>query len=176
MGARIHSSGLPHGRLSSPSEGRLSHRPRRSLLVLGQELGVLAAPGSSGAGPCAFEQRLAPGQRVVWNVHRAHTELNWVVEGQLLFQVGERVGQAGPGEAVVVPMGCWHTLQGGPAGARLILGFSPADIFGMFEELAQRAASEAAIRSGVAPQILARYRSQARWLLQPELHRARSAI
>jgi quercetin dioxygenase-like cupin family protein len=146
---------------------RLAREPRRSLLVLGQELGVLATPGDSRGSLCAFEQRLAPRQRIVWNVHRAHTEINWVVEGRLRYQVGSHSGEAGPGSAVVVPEGRWHTLQGGPQGARLILGFTPADIFSMFEELARRAGPQTAAAIGCAPHILARYRSQAHWLLTP---------
>jgi mannose-6-phosphate isomerase-like protein (cupin superfamily) len=67
------------------------------------------------------------------------TELFYVLEGELLLQIGERVARAGPGTFAFCPIGCIHAFRAaGPEAARvLIMGIPPVVAEGYFLELAK---------------------------------------
>ena len=68
--------------------------------------------------------------------HVATEEALYLVEGELTFQLGERVARAAAGSCVLVPRGVVHTFTNtGTRPARLLIVVSPADFERYFLEL-----------------------------------------
>lgn len=72
------------------------------------------------------------------HVHENEDELFYVLEGEHVFQVGDRQFQAGPGELVFAPRGVPHAQRrvASRTGRILVLA-SPAGLEGFFRELAE---------------------------------------
>ena len=61
------------------------------------------------------------------HVHPNQEEWFYVMEGQVLFQVGETQHKLGPGESVLAPRGIPHGFAGiGEKPAHMLIAFSPA--------------------------------------------------
>jgi mannose-6-phosphate isomerase-like protein (cupin superfamily) len=70
--------------------------------------------------------------------HLHQEEWFYVMEGEVLFQVGDSRKRLGPGESVLGPRGIPHTFMGvGEKPARMVIAFSPA---GKMEEFFREAA------------------------------------
>ena len=71
------------------------------------------------------------------HVHANEDELFCVLEGEHVFQVGEREFTAGPGEVVFAPRGIPHSQRRVvPRTGRLLVLTSPGGLEGFFRELA----------------------------------------
>ena len=72
------------------------------------------------------------------HVHEREDELFYVLEGEHVFQVGEREHHAGPGDLVFAPRGVPHSQRRVvPREGRTLVLTSPGGLEGFFRELAQ---------------------------------------
>jgi mannose-6-phosphate isomerase-like protein (cupin superfamily) len=71
------------------------------------------------------------------HVHEHEDELFYVLEGEHIFEVGEREFRAGPGDLVYAPRGVPHAQKRVvPRTGRVLILTSPAGLEGFFRELA----------------------------------------
>ena len=71
------------------------------------------------------EATLEPGQATERHYHRQAEEIYYLVEGGGTMEVDNVVREVGPGDAVLIPPGAWHTLRAGPDGAKLLCCCAP---------------------------------------------------
>jgi mannose-6-phosphate isomerase-like protein (cupin superfamily) len=71
------------------------------------------------------EATLAPGQATDRHYHRQAEEVYYLLAGDGLMEVDGVEREVGPGDAVLIPPGAWHTLRAGPDGVRLLCGCAP---------------------------------------------------
>jgi quercetin dioxygenase-like cupin family protein len=90
-----------------------------------------------------LESRSAPGfGGPPPHLHRTFDEAFYVLEGEYLFQVGERRLTAGPGTFVFIPRGTVHAFSNpGSNPARTLITLSPPGFERFFEEQAELAQS-----------------------------------
>src|SRR5437588_9715406 len=73
---------------------------------------VLAGTASSGGLVAVEEGVLEPGQPGPYrHYHTNVTELFYVLEGELLLQIGDQVQRASPGAFAFCPIGCVHAFR-----------------------------------------------------------------
>jgi mannose-6-phosphate isomerase-like protein (cupin superfamily) len=83
-----------------------------------------------------FEERHPLDTRL--HVHEREDELFYVLEGEHVFQVGEREHRAGPGDLVFAPRGIPHSQRRAvPREGRTLVLTSPGGLEGFFRELAE---------------------------------------
>jgi mannose-6-phosphate isomerase-like protein (cupin superfamily) len=71
------------------------------------------------------------------HVHEREDELFYVLEGEHVFQIGEREHRAGPGELVFAPRGVPHSQRRVvPREGRTLVLTAPGGLEGFFRELA----------------------------------------
>lgn len=100
----------------------------------------LAWTASTGGLIGAEEGVLEPGQPGPYrHYHTNLAEFFYVLEGELLLQIGEQVERAGPRTFAFCPIGCVHAFRaaGTEAARVLILGTPPVIAEGYFRELAK---------------------------------------
>ena len=104
----ISAGSLAHGRFEGASDGPAS-------------ISMILDESGPGRGP---------------RLHRHPYDETWVIqEGNLLFQVGDNQGEAGPGDIVLAPPGLPHKfINQGPGRARLICIHASPTIVGEFLE------------------------------------------
>jgi quercetin dioxygenase-like cupin family protein len=72
------------------------------------------------------------------HVHEREDELFYVLEGEHVYQVGEREHRAGPGDLVFAPRGIPHSQRRVvPREGRTLVLTSPGGLEGFFRELAE---------------------------------------
>jgi mannose-6-phosphate isomerase-like protein (cupin superfamily) len=71
------------------------------------------------------EASLASGQATERHYHRASEEIYFFLDGGGTMEVDEDERVVGPGDAVLIPPGAWHTLRAGESGARLLCMCAP---------------------------------------------------
>jgi quercetin dioxygenase-like cupin family protein len=71
------------------------------------------------------EASLAPGQSTERHYHRVSEEIYLLLDGGGLMEVDGDAREVGPGDAVLIPPGAWHTLRAGADGARLLCMCAP---------------------------------------------------
>ena len=71
------------------------------------------------------EATLAAGQETERHHHRESEEIYFVLEGGGTMELDGERRQVGPGDAVLIPPGAWHTIAAGPAGARFLCCCAP---------------------------------------------------
>jgi mannose-6-phosphate isomerase-like protein (cupin superfamily) len=71
------------------------------------------------------EATLKPGQATERHYHRASEEIYFLLDGGGLMEVDGDEREVGPGDAVLIPPGAWHTLRAGADGARLLCMCAP---------------------------------------------------
>ena len=57
------------------------------------------------------EARLPRGAATERHYHRLSEEFYFILEGAGEMTVGEATRQVGPGDAILIPAGAWHTIQ-----------------------------------------------------------------
>lgn len=104
----IRAGSLAHGRFEGASDGPAS-------------ISMILDESGPGDGP---------------RLHRHPYDETWVIEkGNLLFQVGDELGEAGPGDIVLAPPRVAHKFTNqGPGRARLICIHARPTIIGEFLE------------------------------------------
>jgi len=100
---------------------------------------MLAGTASTGGLVAAEEGVLDPDQPGPYRHYHPNTaELFYVLEGELLLQIGDLAERAGAGTFAFCPAGCVHAFRAmGTVPARvLIIAMPPAPMEGYFRELA----------------------------------------
>lgn len=119
------------------------------LSFLGTSTWMRATGEQTGRLLAVFEQLIPPGVGVPWHLHHNEDESLYVIDGEILFIVGDEQKRisAGPGTYVFGPRGIPHGFRNdGPAPVRLLLEYTPAG----FERFVL-AVSEPAPAPGLAP-------------------------
>ena len=71
------------------------------------------------------EATLAPGQATERHYHRESEEIYFLLEGGGAMELDGEERSVGPGDAILIPPGAWHTLRAGEDGARLLCCCAP---------------------------------------------------
>jgi mannose-6-phosphate isomerase-like protein (cupin superfamily) len=99
------------------------------------EILVKASADSTGGSLTVFEENEPVDTPL--HVHANEDELFYVLEGEHLFQVGDREHRAGPGELVFAPRGVPHSQRRVvPRTGRVLILTAPGGLEGFFRELA----------------------------------------
>jgi quercetin dioxygenase-like cupin family protein len=134
-----------------------------AIIGSGNTVTIAAGAGDMNGALAVLDYELAPGfASLPPHVHQREDEAAYVLEGQLLVQVGESTRLVGPGEFVICPKGIAHAQSNpGPEPARFLMLLIPAGFEQFFHDL------EAALEAGaqyscetIAP-LMARYGVQA---------------
>jgi mannose-6-phosphate isomerase-like protein (cupin superfamily) len=100
------------------------------------EILVKASADSTGGTLTVFEEDQPVDTPL--HVHEHEDELFYVLEGEHVFQVGERQHRAGPGDLVFAPRGVPHSQRRVvPRQGRTLVLTSPGGLEGFFRELAE---------------------------------------
>jgi mannose-6-phosphate isomerase-like protein (cupin superfamily) len=71
------------------------------------------------------EATLAPGQATERHYHALSEEIYFVLEGGGAMELDGEERDVGPGDAILIPPGAWHTLRAGEDGARFLCCCAP---------------------------------------------------
>ena len=95
--------------------------------LFGAELTILAAADSTSGRYDLIEGAFPPGTRTPLHRHSKYQEQIYVVSGQFLVRVGERIATLTPGQNIVIPPGVAHAVAAaGKTDARALLIASPS--------------------------------------------------
>ncbi len=84
------------------------------------------------------EHPIPPGNLAVPHVHHNEDEYSYVLEGEVAFQLGEKVTYERPGALIVKPREIWHAFWNeSSASARILEIISPGGFEHYFEEMAE---------------------------------------
>lgn len=91
----------------------------------------------SGGSLTAFETVVAPGEGPPLHTHASEDETLFVIEGEVLFKLGDELQTGSAGSFVFVPRGEPHTFQNvGDERARMLIHFSPSGMERFFDGFA----------------------------------------
>lgn len=123
-------TGTVGGRILAPGEGRAVLVPSA-----GGQVTMKAEGSNTGGSVTVFENVLrphAPGP--ARHFHRTWTELFYVLEGEMIFEVGGEARSAPAGSFVFVPPGTVHAFRNPTsAPAKLLITFIPGGFEGFFD-------------------------------------------
>jgi mannose-6-phosphate isomerase-like protein (cupin superfamily) len=71
------------------------------------------------------EATLGPGQATERHYHAESEEIYYLLEGGGTMELDGARREVGPGDAVLIPPGAWHTIVAGPEGARFLCCCAP---------------------------------------------------
>ncbi|HXT35299.1 MAG TPA: cupin domain-containing protein [Chloroflexota bacterium] len=126
-----------------------THDAAEARSFFGCHIWVKATGEQTGGTLALIDQIVPPGAGSPWHLHRNEDESFYVIEGEILFIVGEDQHRitAGPGTFVFGPRGIPHGFRNaGPTPARMLLEVTPAG----FERFALALATPSP-DSGAAP-------------------------
>ena len=84
------------------------------------------------------EHPLPPGTLAQPHLHHNEDEFSYVLEGEVAFQLGEKVLYGTPGSLIAKPRGIWHAFWNQSASsARILEIISPGGFERFFEEVAE---------------------------------------
>lgn len=99
----------------------------------------------------AMEMLMPPDAAPPLHIHHNEDELNYVLEGEITMQCGERVWECGPGSMVFLPRGVPHAFRPGRAGARMLGVVTPGGLENLYAAVGQPALERRI--PGIAPNI-----------------------
>lgn len=118
-------------RLVRPNEGRRA-------VAGGNDITFKIGPESGAEDLSMFESVVPPGGRVFPHVHREYEEAFYVLEGEVLFLLGESWQRGAAGTIVHIARSVTHAFHNSSERpARLLVIHTPASAIRMIEELAQ---------------------------------------
>ena len=86
----------------------------------------------------AFEDAIAPKAGPPEHIHHQNDEVLYILEGEFLVKIGDRLLEAMPGTFCYIPRGTAHTWQNvGTQTGRVLAFFTPGGMDGFFRELSQ---------------------------------------
>jgi mannose-6-phosphate isomerase-like protein (cupin superfamily) len=71
------------------------------------------------------EARLLAGESTQRHYHTASEEIYFLLDGGGLMEIDGEEREVGPGDAVLISPGAWHSLRAGSTGARLLCMCAP---------------------------------------------------
>ena len=96
----------------------------------------LAGPTETAGAYGTFEEQSGPGGGVRPHIHPGGEEAFFVVEGELVVLLGERIVHAPAGSFIRVPRGTVHAFRNdGDRPARYLVTLSPGDVAAFFQEM-----------------------------------------
>ena len=87
---------------------------------------VLASGEQTAGSYCMFEQLLPSGPAAPPHLHQGMDEVFYVLDGEVVFLLGDRIEVAGKGALVFIPRGTVHGFRVNGASARLLNLYTPA--------------------------------------------------
>lgn len=118
-------------RLVRPNEGRRA-------VAGGNDITFKIGPESGAEDLSMFESVVPPGGRVFPHVHREYEEAFYVLDGEVLFLIGENWQRGAAGTIVHIARSVTHAFHNrSERPARLLVIHTPASAIRMIEELAQ---------------------------------------
>jgi len=118
-------------KLVPPKEGR-------TLMVAGGSYTIKASGEDTGGAYTLIEMFLPPGSGPPPHLHEREEESFYILEGTLLFQVGDETLDAEAGTFVKAPRGISHAFKNvGASPVRVLLLVTPAGLEKFFEEVGQ---------------------------------------
>ena len=106
-------------------------------LVFGDVTIMVRASAETTGGAFALFEEVPPLVDTPLHVHENEDEYFYVLDGEHVFEVGEKEVRAGPGHLVVAPRGVPHAQRRVvPGEGRLLVLTAPAGFEGFFRELA----------------------------------------
>ncbi len=120
----------PDAVIRMPGEGK-------EVVLAGKPLGFLVT-GQDSKHNCMFDWTLPAGFSTGLHVHRVQEETFYVLEGECMWQIGDRQVHAKPGAYVFIPPGVPHNIgNASDKPARMIMTVSPPGHENYFVELAE---------------------------------------
>ncbi len=111
----------------------------KALWTLNTRTTVLATADSTGGALSAWEQRLTAAGNTPLHVHGKEDEYFYVLEGGVVFEVGEERHLVGPGGFVFAPRGVPHRFSVESEEARILVMVTPAGFEGFFSQVGRAA-------------------------------------
>jgi uncharacterized cupin superfamily protein len=91
-----------------------------------------------------FEETVPPGTTSTRHMHCDSDEVVWVLEGEFSFQIGDELGQGGPGTCAFLPRNVPHAWKNcGTTTGRALFLYTPAAAGRHIEEMLHPASSDA---------------------------------
>jgi mannose-6-phosphate isomerase-like protein (cupin superfamily) len=87
---------------------------------------VLAEAKDTGGAYSIMEQLVPKGPQAVVHLHKTQDEGFYVLEGHVIFTVGDQKFTAGPGDFLSIPKGTWHSFDSLTDGLRVLNFYAPA--------------------------------------------------
>jgi mannose-6-phosphate isomerase-like protein (cupin superfamily) len=87
---------------------------------------VLAAAKDTGGAYSILEQMMPKGPQAVVHLHETQDEGFYVLEGQVVFSIGDHKLAAGPGDFLSIPKNTWHSFESLTQGLRVLNFYAPA--------------------------------------------------
>nr|ADN16886.1 Cupin 2 conserved barrel domain protein [Gloeothece verrucosa PCC 7822] len=107
----------------------------------------------SGGAYSIFEDFIPPGVGTPLHIHTREEEFWYVLEGQLTWNVGDKLFQATQGDFINTPRGVPHRFQNsGNKPARMLLGYSPAGFEQWFLDVGKPVSDRKAQPPKITPQ------------------------
>lgn len=121
-------------------------RPGESAAVVnpvGGQVAFKVRGEQSGGSLTAFETVVAPGEGPPLHTHANEDESLYVIEGEVLFKLGDELQAAPVGGFAFIPRGTPHTFQNvGDEPARMLIHFTPSGMERFFDRFAALDASK----------------------------------
>ncbi len=134
---------------NDPHEGRL-------IGIVGDIYRFLATSEGTGGRYALIEATVNPDCGPPPHIHRREDEWFYVVEGEIIFQIGEERRVAKPGSFIHMPIGNLHSFTNNTdKPAKLLISFVPAGLEKMFFEVGKDLA-EGELPDEVSPQEMER--------------------
>jgi mannose-6-phosphate isomerase-like protein (cupin superfamily) len=86
---------------------------------------ILAEAKDTGGAFSIMEQLTPKGPQAVTHLHETQDEGFYVLEGRVVFTVGDQKLEAGPGDFLNIPKNTWHSFESLTDGLRLLNFYAP---------------------------------------------------
>jgi quercetin dioxygenase-like cupin family protein len=106
-----------------------------ALWVMGDRFTYLVTGSASGGSYFTLLAVVSPNAGPPPHVHRAEDEQFYVLDGELVFSIGDETLPARAGDFVHIPRGTVHAFKSGLVPSRLLVTFSPAGIEDFFRAI-----------------------------------------
>jgi mannose-6-phosphate isomerase-like protein (cupin superfamily) len=87
---------------------------------------VLAEAKDTGGAYSIMEQVIPQGPQAVIHLHETQDEGFYILEGHVIFSVGDQKISAGPGDFLNIPKNTWHSIESLTHGLRVLNFYAPA--------------------------------------------------
>jgi quercetin dioxygenase-like cupin family protein len=125
--------------------------------VMGDLFTYLVTGEDSGGSYFSLEVVVGPDKGPPPHIHHLEEELFYILDGELIFQVGDQTLQVSTGDFIHIPRETAHSFKNGPRPAKLFSTFSPAGIEDFFKEVGDPVTDRSAPPPPVTAETIARF-------------------